>query len=154
MKGIPWHIFPTTFSSFPSALSPGTRARPKPGCPAQALRSYCKKFSERQSNKWEVDLLGFREKRPFYRVPAMEGGLSFASRANSYANEREDHPSHWFTDWGLKFARLDPIDFNRFMLCSGAVSFFQSLCSAPTSFLFHAPLPSPIRVHNVASIIY
>ena len=26
------------------------------------------KFSERQSNKWEVDLLGFREKRPFYRV--------------------------------------------------------------------------------------
>ena len=72
-----------------------------PGSGSEVL---LQKFSERQSDKWEVDLLGFREKRPFYRVPAMDCGLNFASRANSYANEREDHPSHWFTDWGLKFA--------------------------------------------------
>ena len=34
------------------------------------------KFSERQSDKWKVDLLGFREKCPFYRVLAMECGLT------------------------------------------------------------------------------
>ena len=63
-------------------------------------------FSERQSNKWEVDLLGFREKRPFYRVPAMECGLSFASGVKSYANEREDHPSHWGTTHSSLFCHL------------------------------------------------
>ena len=142
-------FFLFSISSFSRDSSP-TKTR----MPSSGSEVLLQKFSERQSDKWEVDLLGFREKRPFYRILAMQCGLSFASGANSYANEREDHPSHWFTDWGLKFARLDPIDFNRFMLCSGAMSFFQSLCSAPTSFLFHAPFPSPIRAHNVASIIY
>ena len=54
------------------------------------------KFSERQSDKWEVDLLIFREKRPFYTVLAMECGLTkFCERGEFiYANEREDHPSH------------------------------------------------------------
>ena len=33
MKGIPWHIFPTAFSSCPSALSPRARAQPKPRMP-------------------------------------------------------------------------------------------------------------------------
>ena len=56
-------------------------------------------FSETQSDKLEMDLLGFREKRPFYRVPAMECGLTkFCDGVNSYANEWEDHPSHWLTD--------------------------------------------------------
>ena len=62
MKGIPWHIFPTAFSSCPSALSPGTRARPKPRMPGSGSEVLLQKFSERQSDKWEVDLLGFREK--------------------------------------------------------------------------------------------
>ena len=49
---------------------------------------------------------------------------------------------------------LGPIDFNRFTLCPCAMSFFQRLCSAPLSLLFHAPFLSPIRAHNVASTIY
>ena len=68
MKGIPWHIFPTAFFAFPSALSPGTRAQPKPRMPGSGSEVLLQKFSERQSDKWEVDLLIFREKRPFYRV--------------------------------------------------------------------------------------
>ena len=98
MKGIPWHIFPTAFSSFPSALSPGTRAQTKPRMPGSGSEVLLQKFSERQSDKWEVDLLRFREKCPFCMVPAKECGLSFASGANSYANEWEDHPSLWLTD--------------------------------------------------------
>ena len=61
MKGIPWHVFPTAFSSCPSALSPGTRARPKPRMPGSGSEVLLQKFSERQSDKWEVDLLRFRE---------------------------------------------------------------------------------------------
>ena len=51
------------------------------------------KFSERKSDKWEVDLLKFREKHPFYRVRAMECSLSFASGANSYTNGRRIIPA-------------------------------------------------------------
>ena len=80
MKGIPWHIFPTAFPSFPSALSPGKRARPKPRILGSGSEVLLQKFSERQSDKWEVDLLKSREKRPFYRAPSMECGLSFSSR--------------------------------------------------------------------------
>ena len=50
--------------------------------------------------------------------------------------------------------RLGPIDFNRFTSCPCAMSFFQRLCSAPLSLLFHAPFLSPIRAHNAASTIY
>ena len=64
----------------------------------------------------------------------------------------------WFTDWGLRFiwiwlVMLDPIDFNWFMLCPCAMSFFQRLCSAsftPVSCSF----PQPIWAHNVASTIF
>ena len=34
------------------------------------------KFSERLSDKWEVDLLKSKEKHPFYRVWAVECGLT------------------------------------------------------------------------------
>ena len=55
-----------------------------------------------------------------------------------------------FTDWGLRFTWiwlviLDPIDFNWFMLCPCAMSFFQRLCPAPfppVSCFF--PLPHPV----------
>ena len=48
-------------------------------------------------------MLRFREKRPLYRVLAMECGLTRFCEAvgggvvNLYANEWEDHPSHWGT---------------------------------------------------------
>ena len=117
-----------------------------------------------------MDLLGFREKHTQQVVGHCRGQglwpwnltmvwLVFSSWVNSYANEWEDHPSHWgtthsslfylvpwrcpatsgcvswFIDWGLRFTWiwlviLDPIDFNWLTLYPCAMSFFQSLCSA------------------------
>ena len=37
------------------------------------LMSHCKKFSERHSNRWEVDLFGFREKHRQQGVAVAEG---------------------------------------------------------------------------------
>ena len=59
--------FPLLFPLFLPLFLPGCEPDQNPGYPAQALRSYCKN-SVRDSDKWEVNLLGFREKRPFYRV--------------------------------------------------------------------------------------
>ena len=50
-------------------------------------------------------------------------------------------------------AILDPFDFNRFMLLTWAMSFFQMLCPPP-SLLFHALFVSPVRGHSVASTIF
>ena len=49
MKGIPWHVFPTAFSSCPSALSRDSSSAKTNE--TQALMSYCKKFIERQRDK-------------------------------------------------------------------------------------------------------
>ena len=149
--------------------------------PSSCSEILLQKFSERQSDKWKVDLLGFREKCPFYRVLAMECELSFASlglihmlmsgRIIPAVGEPTIPPS---VDSALELfchlwvcllvyrlglysnltCRLGPIDFNRFRLCPCAMSFFQRLCSAPLSLLFPAPFLSPIWAHNVASTIY
>ena len=58
-RGILGTFFPLLF---PSALSPGTWAWPKPRIPSSGSEVLLQKFSERQSDKWEVDLLGFRKK--------------------------------------------------------------------------------------------
>ena len=49
-------------------------------------------------------------------------------------------------------AILDPFDFNQFLLCPWAISFFQKLHPAP----FHSvscSLPEP-RAHSVASTVF
>ena len=61
MKGIPWHVFPTAFSSCPSALSwDSSLAKTNE---TQALMSHCKNSLRDK----EVDLLGSREK-PLFRM--------------------------------------------------------------------------------------
>ena len=50
-------------------------------------------------------------------------------------------------------AILDRFDFNGFMFCPWAMSFFQKLCLTP-SLLFHALFLSPVQAHNVASTIF
>ena len=91
----------------------------------------------------------------------------------SYANEWEDHSNNWGITHSLVFWQclgtvlalgvsfslvlrsrfswiwlviLDPSDFNQFMLCPWAMSFFQKLCSAPfppVSCSSPEPLPVP-----------
>ena len=48
---------------------------------------------------------------------------------------------------------LEPFDFNWFMLCPSAMSFFQKLFPAPFP-PFHALFLSHIWAHNVASTIF
>ena len=74
-RGFLGTFFPLLFPPVLKLSLPGLEPDQNPGCPAQALRSYCKN-SVRDSDKWEVNLLGFREKRPFYRVWATECGLA------------------------------------------------------------------------------
>ena len=50
-------------------------------------------------------------------------------------------------------AILDRLDFNGFMFCFWAMSFFQKLCHTP-SLLFHALFLSPIWAYNVASTLF
>ena len=51
------------------------------------------------------------------------------------------------------FAVLDPFDFNLFMLCPWAMSFFE-ICALSPSLPFHAFSLSPFLDHNVASTIF
>ena len=64
------------------------------------LMSHCKKFSERHSSRWEVDLFGFRETHTPQGVGLCRGQvqrpwnvvwLVFSSWVISYANEWDDH---------------------------------------------------------------
>ena len=113
MKGIPQHVFPTVFflPSLRSCLL-GLEPSQNPWClasganEAQALDVSLQKFTDRQSERQEVDLLGFREKHTQQGVGHCRGQelgpwnvvwLGFASWVNSYANEWEDHPNHWGT---------------------------------------------------------
>ena len=79
MKGNPWHIFPTAFSSCPSALS--RDSSPAKTNETQALMSHCK--NSLRDKAIEVDLLGFErshssgcEPLPRARAGAMELGLA------------------------------------------------------------------------------
>ena len=67
----------------------------------------------------------------------------------SFSLQIEDHG---LVEFDLS-AILDPFDFNRFMLFTWAMSFFQMLCP-PSALLFHAFFVSPIWGHSVASTIF
>ena len=111
MKGIPWHVFPTAFSSRPSAplsqdLSPAKThgAWLQDLMKLRLLMSHCKN-SVRDSigKRW---ICADSERSIDHRMwaitkrsaVAMEcGGLVFASWVISHANEWEDHSKNWGT---------------------------------------------------------
>ena len=78
------------------------------------LMSHCKNFSERHSDRWEMDLFRFREKHTPQGVGHLRGRVSvwrpwnvvwlvFASWVISYANEYKDHSNNWGSTHSLFF---------------------------------------------------
>lgn len=112
MKGIPWHVFPTAFSSCPSALSRDSSSAKTNE--TQALMSHCK-----NSLRDKVKRGGFVRIQREATLQGVnhcqgQGLVRFCEGGNSYANEWEDHPSVGepplgatpgcvcqFIDWGL-----------------------------------------------------
>ena len=70
MKGIPWRVFPTAFSSCPSALS--RDSSPAKTNEAQTLRYHYKNPLRVK----EVDLLKSKKSAALYRILAVECGLA------------------------------------------------------------------------------
>ena len=70
MKGILWHVFPTAFSSCPSALF--RDSSPAKTNKVQALRSHYKNPLRVK----EVDLLKSKKSAALYRILAVECGLA------------------------------------------------------------------------------
>ena len=102
MKGIPWHVFPTAFSSCPSALSRDSSLAKTNE--TQALMSHCKNSLRDKGIRGrfvrilrEATLQGVNHCRGQGLRPRYEVWLGFVRGWNSYANEWEDHPSHWGT---------------------------------------------------------
>ena len=100
MKG--WHVFPTAFSSCPSALSQDSS--PAKTNETQALMSHCKNSLrdkairggfvriQREATLQGVNHCWGQGLQPWYKA-----WLGFVRGWNSYANEWKDHPSHWGT---------------------------------------------------------
>ena len=112
MKRIPWHVFPTAFSSHPSASLSQDLSLVKTHSvwlqdlmKLRLLMSHCKNSVRDTaiSKRW---ICADSERSTDHRMwaitegsaVAMEcGGLVFASWVISYANEWEDHSKNWET---------------------------------------------------------
>ena len=111
MKGILWHISPTTFSSCPSSLLSWDLSLAKThGAWLQhlmkfrLLMSHCKNLVRDTANdkRWicsDLERSILQECRPSQRGGATEFTLwlVFQGWVISYANEQEDHPNYWGT---------------------------------------------------------